>query len=151
MTIVSFLVFLIIVGITAATGILFKPGDWYRELNKPSWTPPNWMFPVVWSMLYLLIAIAGWFVFETVGSGGLLALWALQMLLNMAWSYLFFGRHNIFAGLVDIVLLFLVIVAFILLAFSAVPVAGILFLPYLLWVALALALNYQIWRLNAAV
>ena len=102
-------------------------------------------------MLYLLIAIAGWFVFETVGSGGLLALWALQMLLNMAWSYLFFGRHNIFAGLVDIVLLFLVIVAFILLALSAVPVAGILFLPYLLWVALALALNYQIWRLNAAV
>lgn len=151
MTIVSFLVFLIIVGITAATGILFKPGDWYRELNKPSWTPPNWMFPVVWSMLYLLIAIAGWFVFETVGFGGLLALWALQMLLNMAWSYLFFGRHNIFAGLVDIVLLFLVIVAFILLAFSAVPVAGILFLPYLLWVALALALNYQIWRLNTAV
>lgn len=102
-------------------------------------------------MLYLLIAIAGWFVFETVGFGGLLALWALQMLLNMAWSYLFFGRHNIFAGLVDIVLLFLVIVAFILLALSAVPVAGILFLPYLLWVALALALNYQIWRLNAAV
>lgn len=151
MTIVSFLVFLIIVGITAATGILFKPGDWYRELNKPSWTPPNWMFPVVWSMLYLLIAIAGWFVFETVGFGGLLALWALQMLLNMAWSYLFFGRHNIFAGLVDIVLLFLVIVAFILLALSAVPVAGILFLPYLLWVALALALNYQIWRLNTAV
>ncbi len=144
----SFFIFLAIVVVVASTGILFKPGEWYDQLTKPDWTPPNWMFPVVWSVLYLFIALAGWYVFKAQGFGLLLGLWGLQMVLNMAWSWLFFGRHQMLAGLIDIVLLALVIAVFIFLAWGQVPMAAYLFVPYLVWVLVAMMLNHQLWVLN---
>lgn len=144
----SFFIFLAIVVVVASTGILFKPGEWYDRLKKPDWTPPNWMFPVVWSVLYLFIALSGWYVFKAQGFGLLLGLWGLQMVLNMAWSWLFFGRHQMLAGLIDIVLLALVIAVFIFLAWEQVPMAAYLFVPYLVWVLVAMMLNHQLWTLN---
>ena len=142
-------IFVILVFAAASTGSMFKPGAWYASLNKPSWTPANWMFPVVWSVLYICIAFAGWFVWEEQGFGVLLFLWGLQLLLNMAWSYLFFGKKKMFLGLIDIMLLWGVVLLFILLSYTLVPMAAYLFMPYLLWLSVAAFLNFDIFRKNA--
>lgn len=134
--------------LAALTGMMFRPGVWYASLNKPAWTPPNWMFPVVWTVLYVMIAIAGWLVWSAVGFGPLLWLWFAQLVLNMAWSWIFFGRKNMALGFVDILLLMMLIIAFIIISAIVVPLASLLFMPYLAWVMLAAALNFTIWRLN---
>lgn len=149
MAYLSLFIFVILVFMAASTGSLFKPGAWYASLNKPSWTPPNWMFPVVWSLLYICIAFAGWFVWEEQGLGLLLFLWGLQLLLNMAWSYIFFGKQKMFLGLIDIVLLWVVVFFFIFFSYSVVPMAAYLFMPYLLWLSVAAFLNFDIFRKNA--
>ena len=69
----------------ASTGAIFKPGPWYETLAKPTWTPPDWAFPVVWSILYLFIAIAGWLVWREAGWSLPIAIWLAQLLLNGAW------------------------------------------------------------------
>ena len=145
----SLFIFVLLVLAAASTGSLFKPGEWYASLNKPSWTPANWMFPVVWSVLYIFIAFAGWFVWEEHGAGLLLFLWALQLILNMAWSFIFFGRKKMFLGLIDILILWLVILLFIIFSYQIVPVSSYLFIPYLLWVSVAAFLNFDIFRKNA--
>lgn len=149
MAYLSLFIFVILVFIAASTGSLFKPGAWYASLRKPSWTPPNWMFPVVWSLLYICIAFAGWFVWEEQGLGLLLFLWGLQLVLNMAWSYIFFGKQKMFLGLIDIVLLWGVVLSFIIFSYSTVPMAAYLFMPYLIWLTIAAFLNFDIFRKNA--
>jgi len=124
---------------------------WYAQLSRPSWTPPNGIFGPVWLVLYLSMAIAAWLVWcqrHTSAMAWPLGLFAVQLGLNGAWSYLFFGQHNIFAALVDIVLLWCGIVATLLAFWRVRPLAGWLFVPYLLWVTYAVALNATIWRLN---
>ena len=145
----SLFIFVVLVLAAASTGSFFKPGEWYASLNKPNWTPANWMFPVVWSILYIFIAFAGWFIWEENGGSFLLFLWGLQLLLNMAWSYLFFGRKRMFLGLIDILILWVVILLFIIFSCQNVPIASYLFMPYLLWVSLAAFLNFDIFRKNA--
>lgn len=134
----------------AATGALFKPGAWYEKLTKPNWTPPNWLFPVAWTALYIAIALAAWRVgtashsLATLG----LALWAWQLTLNALWSPVFFGLRRIRAGLVIISLLWLVI-AVTLFVFSRIDaVAAWLMAPYWLWISYAVALNAAILRHN---
>ena len=125
--------------------------DWYAGLRKPSWTPPSWLFGPVWTVLYLSMAVAAWLVWRRVGLSGAavpLAIFGLQLGLNLAWSIIFFGRNNIGLALVDIVLLWLAIVATIF-AFRHVSVlAGWLLVPYLIWVTFAAALNFSIWSMN---
>jgi tryptophan-rich sensory protein len=115
-------------------------------LSKPSWTPPNWAFPVAWTVLYLMIAIAGWLIWATPHEERslLLALWGGQLFLNAAWSYIFFGRKDIAVALLDIAALWGLIAAFIYLAWDVNQRAAWLFLPYLLWVSYAAALNAAI-------
>jgi len=126
--------------------------NWYAALTKPSWNPPNWVFGPVWTILYLMMAIAAWLVWRRKGSVAAaavpLALFAVQLLLNALWSYLFFGLHRPDLAFAEIVLLWAAILATMLAFRRAVPLAGWLLLPYLLWVTFAAFLNFTIWRLN---
>jgi benzodiazapine receptor len=132
-------------------GALFRPGAWYEKLEKPRWRPPNWLFAPVWSLLYLAVALAGWLVWRQTGiAGGALplSLYAIQLLLNAAWTPIFFGLHRIGAALIEIIALVVAIVLT-MFAFWQVDVrAALLLLPYLAWVIFASALTFSIWRLN---
>ena len=144
----SLIVFIALVLAAAATGIQFSPGEWYAALNKPSWTPPNWAFPVAWTILYLMIAVAGWLAWRSGGLGPAVIVWAAGLVLNALWSYLMFGRHDIALALVDIGLLWFAIAAFIYATWDLNRSASYLFVPYLAWVTFAAALNFEVWRLN---
>jgi translocator protein len=147
----TFLPFLVAVLAVSTTGALFRPGPWYTGLRKPVWTPPGWLFGPVWSVLYVMIAVAGWLVWERVGFGGLLALWTVQLLINASWSWVMFGRRRIGMALATLCLLWLAVTAFIMAAWPISPTAALLFLPYLAWGTFAGALNFTIWRLNRGV
>lgn len=144
----SLIIIVAMVFCAAATGGIFKPGDWYEGLEKPSWTPPNWAFPVVWSILYIMIIAAGWIVWQRAGLGPVMVLWGLQLVLNGLWSALFFGARRMDIALVDVAALWLSIALFILLAWPISVTAVLLFVPYLVWVSAAAALNYSVFRLN---
>ena len=144
----SLLPFLAAVAIVAYTGAIFKPGEWYLALNKPVWTPPGWLFGPVWTVLYAMIAVAGWMVWNKVGFAAVFWIWVLQLVLNMAWSWIMFSQHQIGLALFDIALLLATIVVFIAFAWPVDRNAALLFLPYVAWVGFATALNASIWRLN---
>lgn len=145
---ISLFVFIGLAVVTAMTGILFQPGEWYKSLDKPSWTPPDWLFGPVWSVLYLMMAVAGWLVWTGLGMSAALVLWGLQLVLNGMWSWLFFGRRRMDLAFVDVDFLWLSIAGFILVVATSIPVAALLFAPYLLWVTIASALNLSVWRRN---
>jgi len=138
----------------AALGSLFTIPSiplWYSSLRKPPWTPPSWLFGPVWSLLYAMMAFAVWLVWLRAGIiGGRVALivFAIQLVFNVAWSWLFFGRRNPKAALVDIVLLALSIGLTTLLFVRIEPLAAYLLLPYLAWVLFAGLLNARISQLN---
>ncbi len=145
--------FVLAVMAVASSGALFKPDSWYRALKKPSWNPPDWVFGAGWSVLYLMIAVSGWLVWEGAGEGQLLlpmTVYAIQLILNAIWSGLFFGLKNPALALFELVLLWLAILANILLFYAVSPLAAWLLVPYLLWVTFAGALNTAVWRLNRA-
>lgn len=145
------LISLALVGIAANTGARFRPDSWYRELNKPDWTPPDIAFPIAWGILYLLMAIAAWRIYMADDSAWRtagLTIYALQLVANAAWSWLFFGRKQIAAALGDIALLLMLIMLAIIVFAKVSALAAWLMVPYALWVALALALNATIWRRN---
>lgn len=146
----SFLPFLVAVFVVAVSGAVFMPGAWYETLDKPSWTPPSWAFAPAWTILYLMIAAAGWLVWREAGLSLALAVWAANLVFNAAWSWLMFGLHRIGAALVDAILMFLTIVAFMATAWPISQLAAWLFAPYLAWVAFAAALNWSILRRNPA-
>lgn len=145
----SLTVFLLLVGIAVWTGSNFLPGPFYEALNKPSWTPPDWLFSPVWGVLYAMIAFAGWIVWRAQGFGLALGVWFIQLGLNAAWPWIMFGQKHITYALVDIALLWAAIVMFIRLAWPVRRSAALLFVPYLLWVTFAAALNFEVWRLNS--
>lgn len=126
-------------------------GGWYQTLDKPHWTPPDRVFAPVWTILYLMMAVAGYRVRRrAVGKAGhsALALFGVQLALNLLWSILFFGLQRIGLALLDIVLLWTAIAATAV-AFSRIDrLAGIFMLPYLGWVTYAVVLNAAIWHLN---
>ena len=125
--------------------------NWYAKLVKPTWTPPDSVFGPVWSALYLCMAIAAWLVWRQRGLAGALGplpLFGVQLLLNTAWSWLFFGLHSPGAAFVDILLLWTAIAATMIVFWCRSTVAGLLFVPYLAWVTFASFLNFGIWRLN---
>jgi tryptophan-rich sensory protein len=137
--------------LAALTGALFRPGEWYERLAKPSWRPPNRLFAPVWTVLYLTIAVSGWLVWREAGFAGAvlpLTMYALQLVLNAAWTPLFFGLHRPDLGFLDIVLVWLSIIATIAVFYPIHAGAALLLLPYLAWVTFAAALNFAIWRLN---
>ncbi|MBX3381484.1 MAG: tryptophan-rich sensory protein [Phycisphaeraceae bacterium] len=136
----------------AATSAVFVSVDgWYTTLNKPSWNPPSWLFGPVWSLLYIMMAVAAWLVWRKGGWAAQrwpLSLFLVQWLLNALWTPLFFGMHQLGASLVEIVLLWLAIAATIHAFWRVSKPAGWLLVPYLAWVSFATFLNFTIWRLN---
>jgi len=148
--ILSALVFFLASAAAAAPGIVFRPGDWYRSLAKPPWCPPDWLFAPVWSVLYLSIAASGWLVWREAGAGGAQALivYGVHLVLNALWSTVFFGLRRPGTAFIEVVCLWLSIVATIV-AFHAIDkAAAYLLVPYLLWVSFAVGLNFRIWQLN---
>lgn len=143
-----FLTFLATCAAAAATGAMFQPGSWYDGLAKPWFTPPGWVFPVVWTTLYLCMAYAAMRVAMVPDSGQALAFWGLQIALNTLWTPVFFGLHRMRAGMVIILCLWAAVCATMLAFWAVVPLAGMLFAPYLLWVTIASALNLRVWQLN---
>lgn len=126
--------------------------NWYAGLQKPSFTPPGWLFGPVWVILYLLMGIAAYAVWKSGLSNWqvrhALFIFAVQLVLNLTWSVLFFGLHSIVAGLVDIVLLWIAIIFTMMAFFKLSTTAGVLIVPYFLWVSYALILNLSLWLLN---
>lgn len=125
--------------------------SWYQTLAKPSFNPPDWVFAPVWTTLYVLMAVAGWRVWRSPPSiiriRGLLA-FAIQLSLNLLWSFVFFGLRLIGMALAEIILLMAAIAVTTVLFWRIDRLAGALFLPYLLWVGYASILNFSLWRLN---
>ncbi len=144
----DFCIFLFACMAAGLTGSLFPPGQWYSELNKPIWTPPNWVFPVAWPILYLCMSYSGATLASIDGAGSALALWALQIALNTLWTPVFFGLENIKVGLIVIFLLLISVAMCSYVFWMYSFISGILFLPYLVWVTFAAALNMAVFRLN---
>ena len=139
--------FLIFLGACAAagtTGAAFPPGPWYDKLDKPAWTPPNWLFPLAWTALYIAMAVAAARVAPLEGSAHAMAFWALQIALNALWTPVFFGLRKLKAGMAVLACLWVAVVATCLAMMSLDPVAGWLFVPYVIWVSYAGALNAAI-------
>lgn len=145
---ILFAIFLASCLAAGSTGALFEPGKWYESLAKPSWTPPNWLFPVAWTTLYLCIAAAAARVAPLEGSQYAMALFALQIALNTLWTPVFFGLKRMGAGMVVLTALWLAVAATLVSFWSLDWIAGLLFVPYLAWVTVAGALNFSVWRLN---
>ncbi len=143
--------FLVVTFAVAFFGTQFTPGAWYDILVKPSWTPPGWIFPPVWTTLYAAMAFAAWLVWRNtpaaMASPALIA-FAVQLVFNGLWSWLFFGEHRIGLALIDIILLLAAIVITTVLFFRRHKLAGWLMVPYIAWVTFATALNFRIWTLN---
>ncbi len=147
----SLIVFIALVSLVATSGVIFEPGSWYADLDKPVGTPPNLVFPIVWTLLYLLIAMAGWLAWTSPShpiKSQAFGCYGIQLLLNAAWSWVFFGQHWTVAGLINIVLL-LVATGLNIRLFRPLsrPAAGLL-IPYFIWVTYAAYLNAAIVWLN---
>jgi tryptophan-rich sensory protein len=135
----------------ALGGAAFPPSEWYAELDKPAWTPPGEVFGPVWTMLYTLMGVSAWLVWRRDGFRGArlaLVVFLIQLALNGLWSVLFFGAQSPALALVDIVVLLIAISITMILFRRHRPLASALLAPYLAWVALATALNFNLWRLN---
>jgi benzodiazapine receptor len=142
-------VFLAVTFAIAAFGAQFLPGPWYEALIKPAWTPPPWLFGPVWSVLYLMIAISAWLIWlRQPRISAPLMVWAIQLVLNGIWSWLFFGLQRPGFAALDIVVLLLAIAVTAVMFARVSRVAAFLLLPYFFWVSFATALNIAIWRLN---
>lgn len=135
---------------TALSGAVFTPGAWYESLKKPWWRPPNWLFGPAWGVLFCLIAISGWLVWREVGFGLAMFVYGVQLVLNFAWSALFFGAKRTDLALYDLMALWLSILGCIILFAPISGTAALLMLPYLAWVTFAGVLNAEMWRLNGA-
>jgi len=154
----QFLPYLISILITFVIGgvasVFTRPQikGWYITLNKPTYNPPNWAFPVAWTILYILIATAAYLVWKrrdgTVIYATARIIYFIQLLLNFSWSIVFFGMHQIFAALVIIVMLLVVIILNINWFGRFNKAAAWLLIPYFMWVGFASLLNLSIYILN---
>lgn len=131
-------------------GMFSLPGAWYAALDKPPWNPPPWIFGPAWTLLYTLMAIAAWRVWKHDGWQRPLRLYFFQLLLNAAWTPLFFGAHQLGWALIEIVALWIAILLTLIAFYRVNKAAACLFAPYLAWVTFAAFLNYTLWRLNPA-
>jgi len=133
--------------------ITFKAlNPWYENLLKPSWTPPGWVFGPVWTGLYLLITLSVWLIYRSITSKkerfAAFSLFFIQLIVNGLWTVFFFGYQNPGGALIDVLVLIPLVFITMFYFYLIRPLAGILFLPYFLWLLFAAALNGAIWHLN---
>lgn len=143
-----FAIFFAACAAAATTGAMFKPGAWYDALAKPPWTPPPWVFPITWTVLYLCIAYAGARVAVLPDNAQAMGFFAVQIAFNTLWTPIFFGLHNTKAAMVVILCLWAAVAATMLSFLQLDLIAGLLFVPYLVWVTIAASLNFEVWRRN---
>jgi translocator protein len=139
----------------ACSSVLTQEGlrFWYQTIERPSWNPPGWVFGPVWTTLYVMMGIA---VVQIVGveRDGVarqigLGLFAVQLILNFGWSWIFFVNHDLFGAFVEIIVLWLAIAATAVAFAANRRSSGLLLLPYLAWVSFATVLTGSIWQLNS--
>lgn len=131
-----------------AIGFFSMPGEWYSSLNKPFFNPPNWIFAPAWTILYILIAIAGWRIWQAQPKGTAMKVWWVALILNFLWSPTFFGAQQIGLGLVVVLAMLLAILTFIVTARKVDRPASQMFIPYAVWVSFASLLNGSIYVMN---
>ena len=149
-SIFSLFVFMVLVMGGGALGGGWDTNPWYEQLIKPPYAPHGWLFPLIWTGLYILIALAGWLVWLAPLRTAKYALffWVMQLLLNATWSHVFFIEHKIDKALIELAALGLFILAFTIAALRVDKRASLLFVPYLVWVCYAGLLNFAFWQLN---
>lgn len=140
--------FIALVFITSLAGAFFRPGQWYKDLAKPSWTPPDWLFPVAWGLLYVAMAYAAWRVWDLAGLGPAVAVWCVQLVFNAGWSAVFFGLRRPGFALIELSGLWWSVAATLYLFAQIDLIAALLIAPYLAWVSFAGLLNAEIVRLR---
>ncbi len=145
---ILFCIFLAATFAAGATGAMFPTGEWYKQLNKPSWVPPNWLFPIAWTTIYLLMAFAGARVAVLEGSAYAMAFWAMQIAFNALWTPVFFGLRNLKGSLPIMAGLWIAVFGCLITHWQLDTWAGLAFLPYMAWVTVAAALNVAMVRLN---
>ncbi len=125
---------------------------WYASLKRPSFAPPNWVFSPVWITLFVLMGISLYLVWRMLPKGEnvrtAIILFAVQLVLNMLWSIMFFGLQSPFAAFVEIIFLWMAILLTIIVFFRVSTIAAALLIPYILWVSFAAVLNFFFWKLN---
>jgi len=149
--ITGLIVAIIICFLPALIGARFGPDEWYLQLRKPSWTPPGYLFGPVWTFLYAAMGVAAWLAWRQHGFRGArlaLSLFIAQLVLNAAWTWIFFGLHAPGAAFFEIAVLWLLILATLIAFWQKHKTAAVLLLPYWLWVTFASALTFSIWQLN---
>jgi benzodiazapine receptor len=127
------------------------PGSWYEGIEKAPWNPPSWVFGPVWTVLYISIGVALWIIWRSRPSprrSRALTIFAVQLLLNLAWSWLFFGLEQPLLALVDLAFLVGALVVLLRVAWWETPIASLIMLPYLLWCSFAVTLNGAVVLLN---
>jgi len=125
--------------------------NWYAFINKPLFSPPNWIFGPVWTLLYILMGVSAFLIWQkrdNLKTKPALIFYGIQLILNALWSIIFFGMHNPGLALLEIVILWLFILITLIKFYKINKTAGLLFIPYLAWVSFASILNYAIWMLN---
>lgn len=135
----------------AATSAFVTTGGWYAELAKPAWNPPNWIFGPAWTVLYIMMAVAAWLVWQRGGwktQRGPLTLYLVQWALNTLWTPLFFGIQRPGLAFAEILVLLAAILATLAAFWRVRRPAALLLIPYALWVSFAAILNFTIWRMN---
>jgi tryptophan-rich sensory protein len=143
---IGFLV--LVLGGGLVLGGLTVPGEWYAGLVRPSFNPPAWLFGPVWTVLYVLIAVAGWRIWQRECNGWTMRLWWAQLVLNFLWTPVFFAARRIDLALIVILFMLAAILGFVATGWRLDRVAAWLFVPYAAWVAFALVLNGSILTLN---
>ncbi|MBU0686843.1 MAG: tryptophan-rich sensory protein [Candidatus Margulisbacteria bacterium] len=153
--IITILVWIIIAFIPGAFGALFTAPNiqsWYITLNQPVFTPPSWLFGPVWTLLYISMGVAATLIWEKRKENKMvkaaLVIFFAQLFINGLWSMIFFGQHQILQALFQIILLWFLILATIIKFYQINTLAGLILIPYLLWVSFAALLNYSFWTLN---
>ena len=151
----GFIVWMIAVFIAAGLGAAASvhAASFYAQLTNPAWAPPAWVFGPVWTTLYVLMGFAAWLVWRVGGfaeAKPALVLFLVQLVLNALWSWLFFAWHLGAWAFLDVVVLWVLILATVIAFWRVRPTAGVLLVPYFLWVSFALVLNYSVWQLNPA-
>lgn len=143
-------VWLAISFVPAAVGAAFPAPEYYARLDRPPWAPPGWLFGPVWTVLYAMMGVAAWLVAKRGGAGTrpALGLFGTQLVLNAAWTPIFFGLRNPGLALVEIGVMWVAIAATVVAFLARRTAAGALLLPYLAWVSFAALLNFEIWRRN---
>ncbi len=137
-----------LVGIIGSVFTMSAIAEWYVFLNKPWFTPPNWLFGPMWVTLYLLMGISIYLVWQKVGKTKDFWFFWIHLFFNFIWTPLFFGLRNPILGLIDIIIIWFFIIFLIFRFWKINKISSILLVPYWLWVSLATALNFFIWYLN---